>query len=80
MTSVLSPGLGCVPNDLYVKFLGYGVFLTADSILLLLVLGPTASRTFINALYFFMRQFIHNASFLKVKISTSLQSGQHRGR
>jgi hypothetical protein len=39
------------------------VFLTADSILLLLVLGPTASRTFINALYFFMRQFIHNSAF-----------------
>jgi hypothetical protein len=41
------------------------VFLTADSILLLLVLGPTASRTFINALYFFMRQFIHNSAFCK---------------
>jgi hypothetical protein len=51
------------------------VFLTADSILLLLVLGPTDSRTFINALYFFMRQFTHNsAAFLKVKISTSLPS------
>jgi hypothetical protein len=55
------------------------VFLTADSILLLLVLGPTDSRNFINALYFFMRQFTHNsAAFLKVKISTSLPSGQIR--
>ncbi len=59
---------------LCVKFLGYGVFLTADSILLLLVLGPTASRTFINALYFFMRQFIHNSASFKVKILTSLPS------
>jgi hypothetical protein len=52
------------------------VFLTADSILLLLVLGPTDSRTFINALYFFMRQFIHNSASFKVKISTSLPSGE----
>jgi hypothetical protein len=50
------------------------VFLTADSILLLLVLGPTDSRTFINALYFFMRQFTHNSASFKVKLIYSLAS------
>jgi hypothetical protein len=41
-----------------VQFLGYGVFVTGDSILLLLVMGPTRSRAFINALHFFMRELI----------------------
>ena len=36
------------------QFAGYGIFLTADSVLLVFALGPKRSRPFINALHFFI--------------------------
>ena len=36
------------------QFLGYGIFVTADSVLLVYTLGPVKSRPFINALHFFI--------------------------
>jgi len=38
----------------FFQFLSYGLFLTADSILLVFTLGPEKSRPFINALHFFI--------------------------
>lgn len=38
----------------FVQFLGYGTFLTADSVLIVYTLGPHKSRPFINALHFFI--------------------------
>ena len=37
-----------------IQFAGYGIFLTADSVLLVFALGPKRSRPFINALHFFI--------------------------
>ena len=39
----------------FFQFLGYGIFLTADSILLVFTLGPERSRPYQQALHFFIR-------------------------
>ena len=38
----------------FLQFAGYGIFVTADSVLLVLALGPKRSQPFINALHFFI--------------------------
>merc|ERR1712066_10333 len=51
------PFMGNMPLLLlarFFQFLSYGLFLTADSILLVFTLGPEKSRPFINALHFFI--------------------------
>lgn len=57
ISTILMPlmaNLGLLLCCRFVQFLGYGIFLTADSILLVFSLGPEKSRPFINALHFFI--------------------------
>lgn len=57
ISTILMPFMSSLPLLLvcrFIQFLGYGIFLTADSVLLVFSLGPEKSRPFINALHFFI--------------------------
>lgn len=60
ITGISTAALPFMPNLFtlllcrFFQFLSYGIFLTADSILLVFTLGPEKSRPFINALHFFI--------------------------
>jgi len=48
----------------FIQFLGYGLFLTADSIVLVFTLGPEGSRPFMQALHFFVSIGFLTGTFL----------------
>jgi len=48
----------------FVQFLGYGLFLTADSIVMVFTLGPEKSRPFIGAMHFFISIGFLSGTFL----------------
>merc|ERR1711974_327785 len=57
LSTLLMPFMPNLPLLLacrFLQFAGYGIFLTADSVLLVFALGPKRSRPFINALHFFI--------------------------
>ena len=54
-----------VNNVMFIfQFLGYGLFLTADSIVLVFTLGPEGSRPFMQALHFFVSIGFLTGTFL----------------
>ena len=63
---LLSLCLACnVSNVMFIfQFLGYGLFLTADSIVLVFTLGPEGSRPFMQALHFFVSIGFLTGTFL----------------